>query len=86
MVVSGRCRARAKEVKAVAESPRPWRSRRIFGDGDGDDDDDGVIVVCEEEDCEGGGGGGGGGVIVRERWEGKSARVGGFLGMVLSIR
>lgn len=84
MVVSGRCRARAKEVKAVAESPRPWRSRRIFGDGDGDDGDDGddgVIVVCEEDDCEGGGG-----VIVRERWEGKSARVGGFVGMVLSIR
>lgn len=65
MVVSGRCRARAKEVKAVAESPRPWRRRRMFGGGCG-------CVCCGEH---------GGGVMVRERWEGKSARVGGFLGM-----
>lgn len=32
-VVSGRCRARPKGVKPVAESPRPWRRRRMFGEG-----------------------------------------------------
>lgn len=32
-VVSGRFKARPKEVKAAAESPRPWRRRRMFGLG-----------------------------------------------------
>lgn len=38
MVVSGRLRARASCVKEGAESPRPWRRRRMLG------------VGCEEED------------------------------------
>lgn len=33
IVVSGSLRARAKEVKAAAVSPSPWRRRRMFGDG-----------------------------------------------------
>ena len=33
IVVSARFRARAKFVNDVIVSPRPWRRRRIFGDG-----------------------------------------------------
>lgn len=48
MVVSGRLRARPKEVKDVAVSPSPWSRRRMFGDGDDDDGGGGVMVTVRE--------------------------------------
>lgn len=66
MVVSGRLRARANEVKVIAVSPRPWRRTRIFGCAVFGGVSVGVSVA-------GGGCGVGGGVIVRVRCEGKSA-------------
>lgn len=66
MVVSGRLRARASWVKEEAESPRPWRRRRMLG------------VGCEdwEEDVEDWGG-----VIVMVRLEGKSEGWGVLVGI-----
>lgn len=68
-MVSGRLSAWARGVMEGAESPRPWRRRRMFG-------------LARVGDCCGDlwdGGGGGGGVMVRVRWEGKSESVGDFL-------
>jgi hypothetical protein len=43
IVVSGRRRAWANFVKEAAVSPRPWRRRRMFGDG--------AVEVGEDEGC-----------------------------------
>ena len=75
MVVSGRFRARANEVKGIAVSPRPCSNRRIFG---------GAFVVVSVSvggcDC-----GGGGGVMVSVRCEGKSAWEGDFFIFLLLL-
>lgn len=73
MVVSGRFRARANEVKGIAVSPRPCSNRRIFG---------GAFVVVSVSvggcDC-------GGGVMVSVRCEGKSAWEGDFFIFLLLL-
>lgn len=68
IVVSGRFRASANDVKDVAVSPRPWSKSRMLGAGlmvvgFGDD------VVVEW-------------VIVTVRWEAKSDWLGAFVGIL----